>query len=284
MRVVYIDSLFLVNFLTDYFLLKLTATVGGLYPQTKGLLLGALTGALTAVILFFLPLPVWLGMIARAGVCVLTTLAAFGKLPWYPWLRLNSLFLVLTMLLAGVVLGLALYTDHALMQNGVPYFEVSIPMLVAGCLLLLLLARLVFGKGRAQVKRSYREVTVIKNKRQIIFRALTDSGNLLQDPISGKRVLVVHPQTLSRLFDGAASLLLQNLPAVLCERDLERLHRCCRTAFWLIPVHTAVQNGMMPVFRPDRLLLDGRDSDEYVIGLASASMEIGGDCQAVIGV
>ena len=123
-----------------------------------------------------------------------------------------------------------------------------------------------------------------KNPASGIAIHLTDSGNLLQDPISGKRVLVVHPQTLSRLFDGAASVLLQNLPVVLCERDLERLHRCCKTAFWLIPVHTAVQNGMMPVFRPDRLLLDGRDSDEYVIGLASASMEIGGDCQAVIGV
>ena len=40
----------------------------------------------------------------------------------------------------------------------------------------------------------------------------------------------------------------------------------------------------MLVFRPDKLFLDGKPTSEYVIGLSTGQMEIGGDCHAVIGV
>ena len=48
MRVVYVDTLFLLNLLVDYFLLRLTASVGGVYPKFSRMFLGAMVGAILA--------------------------------------------------------------------------------------------------------------------------------------------------------------------------------------------------------------------------------------------
>lgn len=284
MRVVYIDTLFLLNFTVDYFLLRLTAAIGGAYQKTGRLLLGAGVGAVLAVLLFFPPLPRWTAVLLRVATCCLTVLAAFGRRKRHQWLRLNGLFLILTLLLAGTVFGLALWRGKVVLQNGVPYFDISITVMVVSFTMIYTLSKMVFGKGRGDINRSFREIVAVKAGKKITFRALTDSGNLLRDPVSGKRVLILQTETASGLFEGTGAVLLQNLPKEWSEQDLERLRRCCKTAFWLLPVHTAIQDGMMLVFRPDELFLDGKPTAEYVIGLSGGPMEIGGDCHAVIGV
>ena len=284
MRVVYLDTLFFLNFTVDYFLLRLTAAIGGIYPKIHRLLLGAALGAVLAVILFFPPLSRWSAAVFRVLTCCLTVLTAFGKQGWHQWLRLCGLFLVLTLFCAGAVFGLTLRNGNISLQNGVPYMNISISVMVISFTMIYMLSKLVFGQGRGNVTRSYREIVAVKAGKRISFRALADSGNLLRDPVSGRRVLILQAETASDLFMGAGSVLLQNLPKEVGEADLERLRRCCKTAFWLLPVHTAVQDGMMLVFRPDELLLDGKPTAEYVIGVSALQMEIGGDCRAVIGV
>lgn len=216
--------------------------------------------------------------------CSLTVWAAFGKQTRYRWLRLCGLFLVLTLLSAGAVFGIAVQNGNAQQQNGVIYMNISIPVMVISFTMIFALSSLVFGKGRGEITRSYIEITAEKSGKTVSFRALKDSGNLLRDPVSGKRVLVLQAETAADLFSGSGSILLRNLSKEPDERALEQLRRCCKTAFWLLPVHTALQDGMMLVFRPDELLLDGKPTLEYVIGLSAGQMEIGGDCHAVIGV
>lgn len=284
MRVVYVDTLFLLNLLVDFFLLRLTAAIGGVYPKQSRVLLGALVGAVLAVILFFLPMPGWGALLCQITTCSVTVWTAFGKQSGYRWLRLCGLFFTLTILSVGVVFGLSLQNNHVKQQNGVIYMNISMHVMVISFTLISALARLVFGKGRGEVSRSYIEIAAEMEENHITFRALKDSGNLLRDPVSGKRVMILQAETAAELFSGTGRVLLQNLSQRPEVWDLERLRRCCKTAFWLLPVHTAVQDGMMLVFRPDKLLLDGKPTSEYVIGLSAGQMEIGGDCHAVIGV
>ena len=284
MRVIYVDSLFLLKFTVDYFLLRLTAAIGGIYPKIGRILLGAAVGALLAILLFFLPLSGWGALLFRAATCSLTVLAAFGRQSRYRWLRLCGLFLAVTLLAAGTAFGVAAQNSNVRQQNGVIYMDISIPVMAISFTMVFALSRVVFGKGRGEITRGYMEITAVKGEKQIAFRALKDSGNLLRDPVSGKRVLILQAETAAALFSGVGSILLQNLSKEPNEVDLEQLRRCCKTAFWLLPVHTAVQDGMILAFRPDELLLDGKPTLEYVIGLSAGRMEIGGDCHAVIGV
>ena len=284
MRVVYVDTLFLFNILVDYFLLLLTAKVAGVYAKRSRLLAGAAAGALFAVLLYFPPMPVLLAALLRAVTGGLTVIAAFGFQKKWSWLRLCGVFLLLTLLLAGAVMGLAACNGGNFLQNGVPYIEISIPVMLISFIAIYLLSGLVLGKGRAEIHRSWREVTVSEGAHQVCFRALVDSGNLLRDPLSGQRVIVLQADLAANLFDETGAALLRNLSCGASEEFLPKLCRCCKKAFWLLPMHTAAENGMLLVFRPERLYIDGALSEEYLLGLTTQTMEIGGDCHALMGV
>lgn len=284
MRVVYVDTLFFLNLAVDYFLLVLTAKVAGVYIKRSRLLASALVGALLAVLLYFPPLPKTLALVLRLAVCCVTALAAFIGEPGKSWPRLLGIFVMVTLLLAGIVLGLSELGGGARMQNGVLYFEISGTVMALSFMAAYVLSGLVLGKGRASPGRSYQEVTAEMGERSVRFRALTDSGNLLRDPMSGRKVIVVESRAIAPLFDGMTGELLQSLDALAPETALEQLRRCGNTPFWLLPARTAAQNALMVVFRPEKLYIDGNLREDYILGLAGRQLEIGGDCRALMGV
>lgn len=284
MRVVYVDTLFFLNLAVDYFLLVLTAKVAGVYIKRSRLLASALVGALLAVLLYFPPLPKALALLSRLAVCCVTALAAFIGEPGKSWPRLLGIFVMVTLLLAGIVLGLSELGGGARMQNGVLYFEISGTVMALSFMAVYVLSGLVLGKGRASPGRSYQEVTAEMGERTVRFRALTDSGNLLRDPMSGRKVIVVESRAIAPLFGGMTGELLQSLDALAPETALEQLRRCGNTPFWLLPARTAAQNALMVVFRPEKLYIDGNLREDYILGLAGRQLEIGGDCRALMGV
>lgn len=284
MRVVYVDTLFFLNLAVDYFLLVLTAKVAGVYIKRSRLLASALVGALLAVLLYFPPLPKTLALLLRLAVCCVTALAAFIGEPGKSWPRLLGIFVMVTLLLAGIVLGLSELGGGARMQNGVLYFEISGTVMALSFMAVYVLSGLVLGKGRASPGRSYQEVTAEMGERTVRFRALTDSGNLLRDPMSGRKVIVVESRAIAPLFGGMTGELLQSLDALAPETALEQLRRCGNTPFWLLPARTAAQNALMVVFRPEKLYIDGNLREDYILGLAGRQLEIGGDCRALMGV
>ena len=284
MRVVYVDTLFFLNLAVDYFLLVLTAKVAGVYIKRSRLLASALVGALLAVLLYFPPLPKALALVLRLAVCCVTALAAFIGEPGKSWPRLLGIFVMVTLLLAGIVLGLSELGGGAYMQNGVLYFEISGTVMALSFMAVYVLSGLVLGKGRASPGRSYQEVTAEMGERSVRFRALTDSGNLLRDPMSGRKVIVVESRAIAPLFGGMTGELLQSLDALAPETALEQLRRCGNTPFWLLPARTAAQNALMVVFRPEKLYIDGNLREDYILGLAGRQLEIGGDCRALMGV
>ena len=191
---------------------------------------------------------------------------------------------MVTLLLAGIVLGLSELGGGAHMQNGILYFEISGTVMVLSFTAVYVLSGLVLGKGRASPGRSYQEVTAEMGERSVRFRALTDSGNLLRDPMSGRKVIVVESRAIAPLFGGMTGELLQSLDALAPETALEQLRRCGNTPFWLLPARTAAQNALMVVFRPEKLYIDGNLREDYILGLAGRQLEIGGDCRALMGV
>ena len=284
MRVIYIDTLFVLNLAVDYFLLLLTATISGVYQKRRRLFLGAVAGAFLATAGYFLTTGAIFAMAFRVFSCILIVWLAFGTQKRNILIRLCGAFLLLTVLLAGVIYGISSLNGVPLLQNGIPYMEISVPFMLVAFLLIYLLSGVVLGKGRAAAGRCYQTVTAVMGEEKITFRALADSGNLLRDPISGQRVIVASNSTLSGLFRGAGAMILKNMDDWPAEELLPRLRKCCKTSFWILPVHTAAQKGFILVFRPEELYIDGRKTDEYLLGVTTQTLEIGNDCCALIGV
>ncbi len=283
MRVVYLDTLFFLNFLTDYLLLLLTARVGGRYPKRSRLAAGAAVGAVFAVLLYFPPAPVAVGWLLRGVTCAGVVLTAFSGEAKSSWPRLCGIFLLLTVGLAGIVLGILLLGGAGVsLQNGVPYINISWTVLLASFIAIYGLSGWVLGKGRGSTARRTHEIQAQLGGKTTGFRVLEDSGNLLRDPISGRKVIVVQASVLEPMFGGELGPLLQKEGDL--ELQLSQLRQRCGAAFWLIPARTVAQNCMLLAFHPEKLLVDGAASEEYLLGVTAQQLEIGGDCRGLIGV
>ena len=284
MRVVYVDTLFFLNLSVDYLLLLLTARLTGEYRSRGWLVLGAAVGATLAVAVYFLPTSFPVGVLIRGCICAATVLAAFGMGPVKRLIHLCGTFLFLTLVLAGAVFAITAGHTGDVLRNGTLYADISGAVMLIGFTATYLLSGVVLGKGKAQSGRAWCEIRLHTASREVCFRALCDSGNLLRDPISGRRVMLVHSSVIADLFDGPGKTLLQNLTDRPAEELLEQLRRCCKAAFWLLPVHTVNGESIILVFRPEQIWIDGKCTGEYLVGLSPTMPDIGEDCQGLIGV
>lgn len=283
MRVVYVDTLFFLNLSVDYLLLLLTARITGVFPKRKHLLIGGMIGAALSVLLYFPPLSAPSALLLRGGTLVATVLPAFIDTPTRFWPRLAGTFLLLTAVLAGVLMAVSRNSVLQL-NNGTVYAEISGVVMLVSFTIVFALSGLVLGKGRVTPGRSWRDVRVEGKACQVAFRALTDSGNLLRDPVSGRRVIVAESRVLAPLLEKTPEALSQLLKSQPPEDVLKALRQCCGTAFWLLPVRTVTENGLMIVFRPEKLFVDGRERTDCLLGITDGTIDAGGDCHGLMGV
>ena len=209
MTVVYIDSVFLLNALTDYLLLLLTARLAGLrLRRGRYALAGLLGGAYAAAV--FLPGGAFLSAApVKLAAGVLLSLVAFGGEEML--FRLTLLFFGLSCAFAGGVLGLGLLAGRTIPQErGVFYTNIDAKLLVITATAAYLLVRMIFRAAARQGIRGQKlPVTICVGEKRCTLTALWDSGNGLTD-FDGVPVLVAELRAVSEL-----------LPAEVCRR-LER--------------------------------------------------------------
>ena len=250
MDVLYLDLWFALNALCDYLLCLLTARAAGLVLRRKRYALAALGGALYAC-------AVWLpglGFLAGPGwklACgVGMGLVAFGaeRQP----LRCLGLFFAVSASFGGAL--------TALSAQG------RLRALLSGFLLCYGVGVLLFRVHSLFQERRLIEVQITHRGRSARFHALRDTGNSLRDPVSGAGVLIAAPRALrgilgesTALFETLDPLALQTLSRQLPELGGLRL----------LPYAALGGGGLLPVFRPERVLLDGVESRGLLIGVSS---------------
>ena len=151
-----------------------------------------------------------LSLPVRCGVCLCVALTAFGQKSGRQLWRLCGLFTGATLVLGGCMLALSLaLRREGMLQNGFLYSEISAPVMFISFPAVYLLSTYVLGRGRADVGRSTRELRFLLGERSLSLRALNDSGNLLRDPFSGSRVIVLSAGEAAALFPEKAAELLR---------------------------------------------------------------------------
>lgn len=288
MQVIYIDVLFAINLVVNYLLLFLTSRFSGVYVGRLRLAGAAALGAVFSVLLFFPELPLLPSALFKCLLCGVLTAVAFGSRCQGRFLRLCFIFCSVSFAMAGVVLALSLLTGGqgaVAVRNGVPYFGVSLKLLALSSAVAYGILGLVFGGGGLRIARQTAEVTLTVGQQTLRLRALVDSGNLLRDPMSGKRVLVAGSETLCPLFPEKERELLRRSgkrgEAASCFEELSRLHP---GRFSLIPYRDATSDfGLILAMKADRIAVDGKQTDDLLVGAAGSSMETPDGCMAVLG-
>lgn len=261
MDVIYVDSLFVLNLIIDYLLCLSSARVCGVYLRRGRYLMAAALGALYSVAIY-LPGCAFLESPAiKLAAGILMGLIAYGCEK--SLVRCILVFLCVSAAFGGTVWAIS-------MAVGVSALPVSFRVFVLSFALCYAALRIVFDR---RAKSSCREKLIIELSLaggHARFFALRDTGNELFDPITGAEVMTVSRDIMSTvlpdvgaLFSEDAVYIMQNLPQELA----------CR--FRLIPYNSLGGGGLMPVFRPDELTINGKAVSDVLV--AVSPKPIGGD-------
>ncbi len=256
MKILYLDVYIFLNILTDYLLCLAAARLCSLRLKRGRLLLASLLGAaFAAASLFpalgFLASP-WAKLLAGAAM----GLAAFGA-------EARPLRCILVMFAVSATFGGLVYA-LSLLSGEVPVL--SLRTLTAAFFLCYGLLRLLSrfrsrwdGGRKAAVRLRF-------SGREADFCALIDSGNSIRDPGTGESVLVASPAALRPVFAEYTVLLEELAPVELLEAAA--LIPAFSGRLRLIPFRSLGGSGLLPVFRPERLWVDGAEVDGMLVAVS----------------
>ncbi|MBQ7288463.1 MAG: sigma-E processing peptidase SpoIIGA [Clostridia bacterium] len=245
---IYLDSLFLLNFVMSYFLIGLTAHFGAKNTKTKRLVLSGLVGAACAFYIFLPVDVIWLHIAVKLLSAVFILLTAFGFGSMKRFLRLSGFFVGFTFLFGGFFLAMAnlLPQDMRQIQNGIIYIDFS-PLVflisAAVCYLLIYLFKNLFGRKEASgCATAYIQIGHRKHRCTVLL----DNGHTLRDVFTDLPVLVVSVNHPTPLLDEAER-------RSVMEHDYISL---TQAGFRLIPCKTVANNGLLAVRRADKTVLE----------------------------
>ena len=265
MEIIYIDSLFFLSLLTDYLLCLISAGICGLYLKRWRYFAAALLGAAYSVSVFLPGLSFLAAPAVKLAAALAMGMTAFGA-EAHP-LRCTGVFLAVSATFGGSLWAL-----------GLSYGRMDAGVLIV-CFLLCYLALTLLSRFRAKLSDKKRvQVELSFMGKSCRFFALVDTGNCLRDPLTGARVMIVSPTALSDLFGALAPLL--ELPDAIelmeCAAALPELRGRLR----LIPYSAVGAQGLLPLFRPDSLSVDGQAKKETLVAISKAAE--GSGFQAII--
>ena len=275
MRILYIDTLFVLNLIVNYLLLLATAKIAAVHISRLRIGLGALFGAAYAVAAVF---PAF-GFLLTAPMRLVSggamALLVFGGKRGL--LRAALLFFAVSAAFGGTIYALGLMAGGPA-YDGHHVLPISLKALVLAFALCYGVMSLVFHRLGRDMGARPAQVEIVRRGRTATLTGLLDTGNSLVDPVSGGAVLVAETEALRPLFDAASAAL---LTGPLADSPVELLPKLQEAAaghgLYLLP-YTAVgtRSGLLLAFRPDSVRIDGREARGAAVALSPARVSDGG--------
>ena len=283
MGTVYLDELFVLNFVVDYLLLLAAGRLAGEVLLRRRLALGALLGAGYAAAVFlpgggFLLHP--LCKLAAAAGMVLAGYGGSRRL-----LRVSLVFLAVSAAFGGGILALqALGSRSLAMENGVLSSTLDLPLILLSAAVCYVGLTLLFQRGaRHGGPRELVPAVLRLEGRRVALTALVDTGNTLTDPATGRPVMVAEGEKVGALFPAGRAPTAEELrdPAALLERlDRQGWRGRCR----LLPYQAVgVECGMLLALRLDGARVGGEEWSGLLLALSPTRLTDGGGYCALIG-
>ena len=271
MKIIYADSLVILNTVIDYLLLLSAGKLCALPLRRWRMGLGALWGGGYALLAAVFPslLALWTVKVLAGALAVVIAYGVDRRTP-----RVLAAFYAVAAAFGGAVHAAAHFRGEQV-EAGLP---VSLPVLLLSFAVCYAGVDLAFRHAGRRAERKIHYVTLSLNGREVSFSALDDSGNELIDPLTGCGVLVVSAKTLAPLFDGAENLFKDGAEA------LEKLRQYCPGAkFRLLPCScVAAERTLLLCFRPDKITVDGKQRRDLLAAVSPGNMATDGEYQAII--
>ncbi|WHH58898.1 sigma-E processing peptidase SpoIIGA [Petroclostridium sp. X23] len=278
--VVYVDVLFIINFLVNYMLLWTTGKILKRNMSMIRLIIAAVIGAFYAVIMFFPAFKIYYTMLAKVLFSMMLVAVAYNVEKVKDFFRVLATFYVVSFTFGGTALGLFYFTDigafaGAMLSNGIIYFNLPWKTLVISSITAYIIIRITWRMFQRNIHKDNMLIPlhIIFDSRSICVDALIDTGNSLHDPISNFPVVIVEFQAIKELLPEE----IQRIFNEYGENDLNIISKVMSDSLWisrfrLIPFSSlGKENGMLIGFKPDEVeIVEGdhkKDLKDIIVGI-----------------
>ena len=274
MRTVYLDSMFLLNFIIDYLAVLAAGKMCALPLRRGRMALAAAAGGAYAVLAVLFPDVLALAL-SKIAVGALLPLIAYGQGSHY--LRAVVSFFAVSIAFAGAVYAIS-GLGGAPLGTGT-YIPIDLKILLVSFALCYAAVSLAFRCSFRQRRGALHRVELKLGEKTAELTALEDTGNELLDPVSGESVIVVWLGALSNMLPQHCSDKLSEDPISAYEQLASSGPLSGRLR--LVPYSCVNGSALMVCLRPDSLTVDGIRS-RALVGISRTRLSGDGKYDAVI--
>lgn len=249
-QTIYIDVLMAVNIFVNYFLLLAVARFLKISAGRLRLVAGAVLGAVYSLVILLPPLAPWFSLLVKLFMSATIVLLAFPVHTVWAFLRDVACFYLTSFAFAGLMLALwyLMPTSGMVLNNSAVYFNISPLLLLVMTVLCYGLVRLMNRiTGQQQPAESFCRIQIWAGEACVTIPTKIDTGNSLTEPFSGFPVVVAEFSSVDKILpEGIRDYLCAAAGKTAAEPD---------KGFRFVPFNAVGGSGILPAFRPDRVVI-----------------------------
>ncbi len=277
MVTVYVDILFILNAVVDFFIITVTVKLTKSQSSLLREILSALSAAAFSLYIFLPKSNTFIEILMRIIPSVTAILVACGYNNFKSFIRRTAVFYAVSYFYAGVMLGLwlLLKPKNFVINNGVVYFNFSPLVLLLSAVFCYALITLVSKLAKRHAPHARRvQITVKTDKTSAIGTALVDTGNSVSDIFSGLPVIIVGRKFASKIFGAAVCFEVSALGGGSQVLSPARL----------IPYNTIAGDGLLPAYKCAGVCINVNGTEQFLNNalIAVTNTDLGEDYDAVI--
>ena len=256
--IVYLDILFLVNFLMNYFVISICTAIVPNGSKYKRKILASILGGIYGVGMFVPNLDFLYSVMAliifSGGLCAII----FCPCKISDFFRIFAVFYLSNFILSGGIYMLLPFFGGGILRNNIIYIKSGYLIFFAVIIGVAVICGIKYAKKNLG-KREY--VVKIRYKEHCVEGlGMLDTGNKLKDPITGEGVIVIGNKILEKLFfEGCSEF---NLSECIDNKD-----------FRLIPYKTVANEGVMMGFVADEVIFAGKDLKKVTVAVSPEDLK-----------
>lgn len=223
-------------------------------------MLAAVVGSLASLIILLPPMNAFLSFAVKLLISAVICATAFkwgGKREFF---KNTAAFYLISFLFCGVMIALWFtFTPKGMViNNSTVYFNISPVYLILSSLLTYLIVQLICRiTGRRKAEKLFVDVKIEHRGKVSELRGKLDTGCTLVEPFSGSPVIICSKKALGEI--ELESISIKVKAAVGGEYAVASSSETFGTGgVRVIPYKTISGQGLLPCFKPDRILIDGR--------------------------
>lgn len=198
---VFIDILIIENFIVNYFLIYITSQALKLRLSNSNIIFASLIGSFYVLVLFSLKLQFFAALPFKFFIAFIMIVVSFRKIDMFSKIKAYGIFILFSMMLAGLCFFLALYKYNY--ENYATFILSRYPitkMIIAIMIIYLLLSRLLYYlKDRQAVSKLIYVVDIYFGNGYKSIKAFLDTGNELREPVTNLPVMLVQQEIFNNM-------------------------------------------------------------------------------------